>query len=370
MSKVLFIASVTRHINAFHLPYLELFKKSGYDVEVAANGELDLPFCDKRRQVDFERSPLNKKNLLAHQQLKKIIDDGKYDIIHCHTPVAAMLTRLVARRARKAGTRVIYTAHGFHFFKGAPLKNWLIYFPVEWFCSFLTDTLITINTEDFAFAKKHLHAKRTEYVHGVGIDVAKFRSVEVDREKKREELGIPIDSFAVLSVGELNGNKNHETVLRAIAALERKDITYIICGIGNKKDYLEKLAEELGIKEQLILAGFRTDLAEIYKCCDVFAFPSKREGLPVSVMEAMASGLPCVASDIRGNRDLIENGTGGLLCDNCDADAFGRNIKHLANERELRQKMGEYNSGKVENFGIKNVVAEMNVIYEMYRKEG
>lgn len=365
MKKVLMVASVTVHIKAFHLPYLELFKNNGYIVEVASNGEEKIPFCDKHHQIDFQRSPLKKDNIKSFLELKRIINEGNYDIVHCHTPVAAMLTRLAARKARKKGTRVIYTAHGFHFFKGAPIENWLIYFPVEWLCSFFTDTLITINTEDFEFAKKHLHAKRTEYVHGVGIDTDKFKNIEVDREKKREDLGIPKDSFAVLSVGELNDNKNHETVLRAIAKLDRKDIVYVICGQGNKKEYLENLAKEIGMEERLILAGFRTDVAEIYKCCDVFAFPSKREGLPVSVMEAMASGLPCVVSDIRGNVDLIKNGENGYPCDPQNVAEFAEKIDEMLKNKAFVEMIRIYNQKSIENYKRDAVNKEMNIIYNI-----
>ena len=363
MKKVLMVASVTVHIKAFHLPYLELFKNNGYIVEVASNGEEKIPFCDKHHQIDFQRSPLKKDNIKSFLELKRIINEGNYDIVHCHTPVAAMLTRLAARKARKKGTRVIYTAHGFHFFKGAPLKNWLIYFPVEWVCSFFTDTLITINTEDFEFAKKHLHAKRTEYVHGVGIDTDKFKNIEVDRDKKREDLGIPKDSFAVLSVGELNDNKNHETILRAIARLDRKDIIYVICGQGNKKEYLKNLAKELGMEERLILAGFRTDVAEIYKCCDIFAFPSLREGLGMEALESMASGLPVIGSNIHGINDyLIDNET-GFKCSPLNVEAFVDLIQKLANDKGLRDRIGVNNKEYVNKFSLENSISRTKEIY-------
>lgn len=363
MKKVLFVASIMGHFKAFHMPYIEYFKEKGYQVEAAAKPKEGLVVCEVQHNIDFERQPLKLKNISAYEKLRKIIRSGNYEIIHCHTPVAAMMTRLAARRARKMGTRVIYTAHGFHFFKGAPIKNWLIYFPVEWLCSFFTDDLITINREDFAFAKKHLHAKKIHYVPGVGVNIDKFKNITVDRDKKREELRIPKDSIAVLSVGELNDNKNHETVLRAIASLDRKDIVYVICGKGGKKEYLENLAKELGMEDRLILAGFRTDVAEIYKCCDIFAFPSKREGLPVSVMEAMAAGLPCVVSDIRGNNDLIKDGENGFLCSPITVDAFADKILRLLKDIELRKKIGEDNQEFAKKFSLENSISEMKKIY-------
>lgn len=360
----MFVASVTGHIRAFHLPYLEYFKNKGYNVEVASNGDAEIQGCDKRHQIEFQRSPLKKDNIKAYKALKKIISDGEYEIIHCHTPVAAMMTRLVARKARKKyKTKVIYTAHGFHFFKGAPFLNWLIYFPVEWLCSFFTDVLITINKEDFAFAQKHMHAKRVEYVPGVGVNADKLESAGKSRDEKRQELGIPLDSTVVLSVGELNENKNHKVILRAIANINRKDIVYVICGNGAGREYLEKLAEELGIRDRLVLAGHRTDLAEIYTCCDIFAFPSLREGLPVSLMEAMYCRLPVICSDIRGNIDLIDDKKGGFLFDPKSSDDVLSALYKLLKHSDW-QGLGEYNFDKVRSFTLEAVNADMIKIYE------
>ena len=368
--KVLYVTTVGSTMGFFKA-FINQLLQNGNTVDIATNeNESKVPaeygeWNCKTHHIDASRLPFSKSNAKAYKQLKEVINDGEYDIVHCHTPVAAMLTRLAARKARKKGTRVIYTAHGFHFFKGAPIKNWLIYFPVEWLCSFFTDTLITINTEDFEFAKKHLHAKRTEYVHGVGIDTEKFKNIEVDREKKREELGIPKDSFAVLSVGELNDNKNHETILRAIAKIDRKDIVYVICGQGNKKEYLENLAKELGMEERLILAGYRKDIAEIYKCCDVFAFPSKREGLPVSVMEAMASGLPCVVSNIRGNADLINDEENGFLCSPLNVLDFADRIAVVAENKDLRNNFIKHGNVLITPFSFAEVKTEMMKIYNL-----
>ena len=364
MKRVLFVASVTGHFRAFHLPYFEHFKKEGYLVEAASNGDMEIPFCDKRYGVVFQRSPLKIKNISAYRRLKNIIRDGNYDIIHCHTPVASMMTRIAARKARKKGTRVIYTAHGFHFYKGAPLLNWLIYFPVEWLCSFMTDVLITINKDDFAFAKKRLHAKNIYYVPGVGINLEKCREIDVDRSEKRKELGIPEGSTAVLSVGELNENKNHEAVLRAIAKLGRKDVVYVICGKGNKGEYLKELARQLNISEQLILAGYRRDVLEIYGCCDVFAFPSIREGLPVSLMEAMCNELPIMCSDIRGNRDLIDEGKGGELFDPKDLDSVFNALKKSLALKD-KEALVKYNLEKIKEFGLDSVKNKMSEIYRI-----
>ena len=319
MKKVLFVAKVVRsHIATFHLPYLKMFKEMGWETAVAAHNDYDdprdcvIPNCDTYFDVPFERFPLSPSNLTSYRKLKKIVDAGNYDIIHCHTPVSAMITRLAALGARKRGTKVIYTAHGFHFFKGAPLINWLLYFPVEWFLARYTDALITINKEDYARAQKFA-AKKVYYVPGVGIDTKKFVVDLETKQKKREaickELGIPADATVLLSVGEVNENKNHRVVIESLSKLEDMNIHYIICGRGKLEKSHKRLVKQLGLEGRVHLTGYRNDVADFYQAADIFVFPSLREGLPVAVIEAMASGLPVICSKIRGCADLVSDET-------------------------------------------------------------
>ena len=379
MKKALMLASVASMIEKFNMNNIEILENEGYIVDVAANFEFGL--VSSKEHVDNFKQELLKSGktvyelsiprgisnisaiISAYKKVKLICDKNKYDIIHCHSPIGGVIARLAARKSRKNGTKVIYTAHGFHFFKGAPLKNWLIYFPIEWICSFVTDVLITINSEDYNFAKKYMHAKRIEYIPGVGINTEKISLVDVDRKVKRSEIGVEQDNIAVLSVGELNDNKNHETILKAIAKLARKDITYVICGLGDKEEYLQKLAKDLGIENNLILLGYRDDVIEICKCCDIFAFPSKREGLGLAALEAMASGLPVVTSNVHGIPDYSQDGITGFSCAPMNIEAFAENINKLANSKELRLQMGEHNKANVKKFDIKNVQTCMQKIY-------
>ena len=216
--RVLFVATVVKtHMMQFHLPYLRMFHEMGWETAVAAKNDYEnpedcqIPDCDTYFDIPFHRIPWKKNNIASYRMLKKIIDEGNFDLIHCHTPVGAMIGRLAARDARKKGTRVIYTAHGFHFFRGAPLQNWLLYYPAEWICSFLTDVLITINKEDYQRAGKHLHPKKVEYVPGVGIDTGKFVSSPQQRQEKRSSLGFGKEDFLILTVAEMTKNKNHIT---------------------------------------------------------------------------------------------------------------------------------------------------------------
>lgn len=222
MKKILYVATVDVHIKSFHLPYLKMLKENGYEVHVATNGDEQFPYCDVKHQICIERSPFKVNNLKAIKQLKKIIDKEKFNIIHCHTPMGSVVTRLAAREARKNGTRVIYTAHGFHFYKGAPLFNWVIYYPVEKILSKYTDCLITINEEDYKIANKRFKTKQIELIHGVGVEIEKFKPESPSKELKNE-LKLNDDDFVIIYPAELSKRKNQGMLIKAIALIEKKE---------------------------------------------------------------------------------------------------------------------------------------------------
>lgn len=371
--KVLFVATVVKtHIMQFHIPYLRMFQQMGWETAVASRNDYEdprdcrIPCCDAYYDIPFERMPWKPGNLRAYRMLKQVIDQGNYDLIHCHTPVGALIARLAARKARKKGTKVIYTAHGLHFFKGAPLANWLLYYPVEWTLAFVTDVLITINREDYERARKHLHAKRVEFVPGVGIDTEKFQSDPPARQRKRRELGFGDEDFLILTVAEMTRNKNHTTVLKALSCLkgepEFSRMHYLICGRGQMWPELEAEAKALGIGEHVHFLGYRTDAPELYGCSDLFAFMPYREGLPVALMEAMSSGLPIVCTKIRGNTDLIDDGVCGVFCEN-SPEALARQLLELYRDPERREKLGRNAARKVLAYDERNVHEVMKKIY-------
>lgn len=361
--KILYITTIGGTMGFFKA-FISKLIEEGHTIDIACNDtSSNVPEFYKDLKcniytIQTSRSPLDAGNITAIKQIKDIVSSNKYDIVHCHTPIAAMCTRIACRKFRKNGIKVIYTAHGFHFFKGAPLKNWLLYYPVEWICAHWTDTLITINTEDYELAKRKMHAKEVEYVPGVGIDLEKFKISNVSREKKREELGVPADAKLLLSVGEINDNKNHETVIKAIDSL---DVYYIIAGQGDRKEYIEKLIHELKLEQKVKLLGFRKDVPELLKASDIYILPSKREGLNVSLMEAMASGLPCAVGAIRGNTDLIDE-NGGVLFNPYSVDDCRNAIQRINQQDNIA--MGIYNKEKVEKFSKKIVLAKLEEIYE------
>lgn len=366
--KVLLIATVQSHIVQFHKPLVEMLHSRGCEVHVAARNNLaeknglTLDFVDKVFDLPFQRSPFSLRNIVAYKKLKKIILQEHYDVIHCNTPVGGVLGRLAARSSRKKGTKVFYTAHGFHFYNGAPLKNWLLYYPVEKLCAHFTDTIITINKEDYATAKKRLKAKRVEYVPGAGVDIARFKNAVVDVTGKRKELNIPEDAFLLLSVGELNENKNHQVVIRALAELDNKNIHYIIAGNGPAANDLVQLATQLGVADRVHFLGYRRDAAELYKTADAFVFPSKREGLGLAAIEAMSAGIPLICSDNRGTREYAENGINALVCDD-RSESYAAAISRLLIEQQLQVKLVQAGSKCVIHFSVNEVKRRMADMY-------
>lgn len=368
MPRALLTATVQSHIAQFHEPAIRLLHEHGFEVHVAARDNLaqknglSLTSPDRIFDVPFERNPLAPRNLQAFKQLRAIVHEGDYDIIHCNTPVAGILTRLVAAPFRRKGTRVVYTAHGFHFFKGASPLNWALYYPLERLFARLTDVLVTINKEDFARAAR-FPAGAVRYVPGVGVDLQHFGSTPEPTADLRRELGRADDDFVVLSVGELNDNKNHATVLRAMAQPAAPRLQYLICGNGPRREQLEDLARELGIDDRVHFLGYRRDIPLILAMSDVFCLPSFREGLPLSLMEAMAASRPVVCSRIRGSLDLVDPGEGGVIVEAADAAGYANAFNRLAADRELRQSMGQHNRGRVQGFSSDAVTAALADVY-------
>lgn len=311
--------------------------------------------------VDLNRNPFSFQNISAYKQLCRIIQENKIKAIHCNTPTGGLLGRLAGKKCRVK--KVIYQTHGFHFYKGAPLLNWLLYYPVEKWLARYTDALITINQEDYALAKRKMKLRnggKVYYVPGVGVDIHKFTQATIDKAAKRRELGIPEDAVLLLSVGELNNNKNHETIIRAIADM---NVYYIIAGRGELHKHLENLIDSLKLNNRVKLLGFRSDVKELYEAADMFVFPSFREGLSISLMEAMAAGVPIVASRIRGNVDLIEDGVNGFLCDPQDVDCFTNKIRQLLDEPDLVEKFRHNSLEKVKCYDKSIIAEQLREIY-------
>lgn len=366
--KILYVTTISNTVNAFLIPHIKMLIDEGHQVDVAFNIEQEvksdiIKMGCKIHKIPFQRSPLSKDNIKAYKILKKIIMKEQYDLVHTHTPVASAIVRLACKNLNDI--IVFYTAHGFHFYKGAPLINWLLYYPVEKLLSRNTDVLITINKEDYKRAKNKFKAKKVEYIPGVGIDIEKFNNLKIDRVLKRKEIGVQENTFVLLSVGELNKNKNHEIVIKALAEINNKNIHYIICGKGPLEGYLKQLSRKLGIEDNIHILGFRKDIPEICKSADAFIFPSFREGLGLAALEAMASGLPIITSNVHGIVDYSINGETGYSINPLDQDGFKDAIISLLNNHELSAKMGKNNIKAVKEFEIKNIINKVLKIYRL-----
>lgn len=350
-------------------PCIQTALEMGYEVYLGTNRnrpeelECDLPV--KLYDSHTYRSiTAFKDNLTAYKNLKKVIKEGNVEVIHCNTPVGGMVGRLCGKM--NGVKKIIYTAHGFHFYKGAPLFNRTVLKWAEMFMAHWTDAILTMNEEDFHSAKKFRLRKggKVYYVPGVGINTEEFFSVRIDKQAKRDKLGLSMDDIVCISMGDLIPRKNYETSIKAIALCNNPKVHYLICGRGPELDNLKNLAKELGVENQIHFLGFRTDIKDLSKVADIFLFTTLQEGMPRSMMEAMASGLPCIASKIRGNVDLLEEGIGGYLVPAKEENAVADRLNRLVENPDLRERMSKINLERIKGFDIGVVKSRMEEIYK------
>ncbi|WP_339191586.1 glycosyltransferase family 4 protein [Bacillus sp. FSL K6-1003] len=368
--KILFCATVDYHFKAFHLPYFKWFKQLGWEVHVAASGQTRLPYVDEKFSIPIRRSPFHPQNLAVYRQLKKVIETNEYDIVHCHTPVGGVLARLASRQARRNGTKVLYTAHGFHFCSGAPMKNWVLYYPVEKWLSAYTDCLITINEEDYTRAKAlQRPGGMTEKIHGIGVNTDRFRPVSLEEQHRlREKHGFQKDDFILIYPAELNLNKNQKLLIEAAALLKDKipELRLVFAGEGAMEQTYRDLAEKLGASRNVCFYGFCRDIHELIQLADVSVASSIREGLGMNVLEGMAAEKPAIATDNRGHREIIRDGKNGFLIKMGDSAAFADRIEQLYLEPELRRTLGQEGRQTALRFSEARTVEEMADIYSVY----
>ena len=377
MKKVLIATHVSGFVPQFELNNVKTLQELGYEVHYASNFNNVSYGNDNSRlegtgivchQVDFARSPFDlKKNSKAYRQLKQLLQEHHFELVHCHTPVGAALTRMAANKYRKTGTKVIYTAHGFHFFKGAPLSYWLLFYPVERYLASYTDVLVTINEEDYQRASGFCKNKSTKVkkIPGVGVEIDDAVSVG-EKEETRISLGISPEKRLLLSVGELNKNKNHISVIKALRNTD-ESLCYAICGEGKKRKYLESKIQQYGLEHRVFLLGYRNDIKQLLRAADAFVLPSLREGLSCSLQEAMTEALPVIASDIRGNNELIVPGKGGWLVNPKSICSIRQALLEL--EKTDVEAYGRFNKEIICSYSKAIVTEKMKQIYLSVLKE-
>lgn len=370
MKKLLFVSNISNNVGSFVVASIAAAKRCGFEFYYAANwdgatkeqiAEDEKKYGIKIVHIDLDRSPYSTKNIRAYKQLVDLINKEKIDYIHCNTPVGGVLGRLAGEKCRVK--KIVYEAHGFHFYEGAPKKNWMIYYPVEKWLAKKTDAIITINNEDFERAKtfKLKNNGQVYYVPGVGMDLSQYNVPDTVREIKRNELNLKDTDFALISMGDLIDRKNYKVAIEVVAKLNNPHVHYFICGKGPEEVNLKKLAENLGVDKQVHFLGFRNDIKELLKASDTFLFTSKQEGLARSLMEAMASKIPCVVSRIRGNTELILNNENGFLCSSLDD--YVNAINKIMQSPDLADEFKDKSFKHLNNFSIEKVIDSLFTVY-------
>lgn len=371
MSKRILVTSTDLMMVQFLVPHVINLSENGFQVEIACSDvggrmneireKLD-GYVEKIHVVRLVRSPASPTNLKGYQDMKKVINQGNYDIVWTNEPVMGVVTRLAARNARRKGTKVLYMVHGFHFFKGGPKKYWLAFYPVEKAMGRNCDCVVTVNHEDYNRARK-MHLPNVKYVHGIGINTERLTLGE-NQNDIRQELGLSSNSILVLSIGELNTNKNQKTIIKALSMIKDQDVHYLLCGKGDQLEALTQLANDLNVSKRVHFLGYRTDVVDICSQSDIYVMPSHREGLPVSSLEAMYCGLPLVTSNIRGLTDVMEDGKSGFLCSPDDSKAFAKSIQILKANKKLREACSKRNKEFVKKYLLQNTKKELFKILE------
>ncbi|MDQ1144591.1 glycosyltransferase EpsD [Bacillus sp. SORGH_AS 510] len=371
MVKILYVATISNMINAFLIPHIKALVEQGNEVGIAFNQDKEISpelikLGCKTHHVKFQRNPFNKNNILAFQEIKKIISIEGYKLVHVHAPVASLITRWACKNMKEV--TMLYTAHGFHFFNGAPKMNWMIYYTLEKIAAKWTDGIITMNDEDFFSAKKlKLRRRNSVYkVHGVGLNLNRFKPhTPQEKNELRREYDFNLEDFIIINVGELCYRKHQDLLIEAVSHVSKKikNIRLLLVGEGDQLHFYKQLVQKLDVEKNVEFLGFRQDIHRLMAMSDLAVSTSRQEGLPVNVMEAMAAGLPVIVTDCRGNRDLISNGENGLVVDGNDALACANAIEELCLSRKLRDKFAEKNKELIQRYSLEHVMEEMKHIY-------
>ena len=310
MEKILFISNHAG-FSKFNKAYIDFLSRNGIKVYNASPGIEVMADCTQI-DVPINRNPLHFGNISALIILARRIKSENILNVHCHTPSGGLVGRLL--KLFIPNLNVIYTAHGFHFYKGAPFLYWLTFFVIELLLSPLTKAIITINNEDYNLSRKLL--KRNTYkINGVGVNLDRFKPDEIARKKGREELGIKENSLVLIYVAQFIDRKNHDFLLKAFSEYLRINPNSILLLLGNGplENRQLQLAEELNIAKYIRFLGYRKNVEYYYQLSDIAISVSKQEGLPMNLVEGLSTGLTIIASDVRGHRDIILQSSGNLL---------------------------------------------------------
>lgn len=368
MKKILYITTLSRTINAFLVPHIQMLRKQGNIVDCACY--IDKPLDDELIKngvrvydIPFSRNPLHPGNIKAFKKLVNIQKENNYDIVHVHTPVASVYGRLLKLKFSKL--QIIYTVHGFHFYDGAPFINWVVYYPIEKIMARFTDTMITMNSEDYERSKT-FNIQNTYKINGVGVDLSKYSLENHDKSEIRRKLNLSDDDFVILMIAEVNKNKNHKQMIDAIEVLKNKgikDIKVICAGEGDMLDEIKSYIKKRNLEKNIHMLGFRADIDELIVSCDIGILMSYREGLPRNIMELMACGKPVIGTNIRGIRDLIEDTVNGYLVNIGDSNDTAYKIEKIYKDEEILKYMSFNSSKIIQNYSVDNIISQLESVY-------
>ncbi len=371
MKKILYTATSDIHLKTFHFPYLKWLIRQGYEVHVACENRanIDLTFCHKVHYFPFKRNPFHPKNISAFFKLRKIIKKNEFDLIHCHTPTVSVITRFAAISSRNKGTKVLYTAHGYHFYNGAPLKMWLFFYPLERILSKFTDAIILINKEDYELTKKSFFNRDTFYIKGIGVDISRFSETNEELlSRKKEILNINKDDFILLYVAEFIPRKNHEFLIRSCEKMIKNvpNVRFLFAGTGVLIEEMKTLVNDLKLDNYVKLLGWRDDVQDLMRMADIGISSSKQEGLGLALAEEMYFKLPIVATYDRGHKEMIVHGENGFMFDHGDVDSFVNFIKQLYEDETMYIKFSNSAKEKSREFLLENSLSSMKNVYNLF----
>ncbi|WP_342436968.1 glycosyltransferase family 4 protein [Paenibacillus sp. FSL L8-0436] len=383
MKKALILVSVASMIDQFNMLNIKVLQEMGCEIHVAANFHSGSTTSNERvnsfrekldslgikvHHILINRSVLSKDNIRAYKEVKSLIERERFDVVHCHSPIGGVLVRLAARKKRDK-TKVIYTAHGFHFFKGSSKLSWIAYYPIEKWLSRYTDCLITINKEDYKISNTYFSAKTSEFVNGIGIDLGRFKPQTIESKMEyREKYGFREEDFILIYAGELSSRKHQDLLIQTIHLLENKvpNIRLLLAGKGTEREKYESMVERLNLHDKVLFLGYREDINNLMLSSDVAVSSSRQEGLPVNVMEAMATALPLIVTDCRGNKDLVVNNLNGYVVGINDPNAFAGAIERLYSSMDLRREFGMQSQNLIKEYSNEVVRKQIEKIYMRY----
>ena len=366
LKKILFAASTLSHIRNFHLSYLQEFHNRGYEVWVVANSSDSVPYADHIVALPFAKSLLSFQNIKAIFLARKLLKKQNFDIISTHTALASAVARAAILLLHKR-PKVFCTIHGYLFHENDGLKKWVYLLP-EKICARVTDVLMVMNHEDYEIAKRHhLYKEKLLYINGMGIDLEKFKpATQEEKSSIRKRMGISENDFLFVYAAEFSKRKNQAFLIRSFAEVcqEYPNMKLLLAGKGALLEECKNLAHQLQKEEQIRFLGYVSDMRELYSACDVCVSTSQIEGLPFNIMEAMACGLPIIASDIKGHRELIIDREMGMLYNCGDSAELHEKLKAMYESKNFGVKVKEKIRSQLEPYKLNRVFKQVMEIYD------